>query len=122
MNINRKGLQLLQQKDFIDAEKMFTRAIGINSGNKFYYNNLAVAQMKQGKYDNAYNNLLKAVAIDPGYVKAYSNLAVTCFHLRKYPLAYRHYVRARALDREYVKKRFAQKNATGVETIAHGKS
>lgn len=107
--MNRKGLQMLREKQFGRAEKMFIRAVSINPENKYYLNNLAVSQIKQGKYKYARVNLLKALAIDQGYVKAVSNLAVVSFYLREYYRAYHYYRTAKSLDREYIENRFDEK-------------
>lgn len=104
--LNEQGLAFLRSGNYGGAERCFRRAIDLNPGVKFYYNNLGVSLMKQNRHGKAYNALQRAVEIDPQYAKALSNLAITCFYMARFSEAYRYYIRARDANSAYVDARF----------------
>jgi tetratricopeptide (TPR) repeat protein len=106
---NKAGMIRLRDGDYINAEKCFAESIRRNPAGKHFYNNLAVALMRQGKYIPAYALLKKAISIDPDYSKALSNMAIVCFHLSHFKEAYNYYLLSHRADREYTNQRFEKK-------------
>ncbi len=103
---NARGMDLLRNNEPEQAERFFADSIKSNPEIKHYYNNLAVALMRQGEYKRAYDPLKRAVELDPSYARALSNLAIDCFHLSRFREAYAYYLRARSADRKYADQRF----------------
>jgi len=56
-----------------DGESLFRHAIAATKGNYFAHNNLGLALMQQGRYDEAEASFTKALEISPRYASAYSN-------------------------------------------------
>jgi Flp pilus assembly protein TadD len=103
---NSSGMEFLEQKDFINAYRLFSRACELDPSVKTYHNNLAVACMNLKKFDEAIRHLHNAVTIDPSYAKALSNLAICHFRLSHYRTAFSYYRKARSADSAYVENRF----------------
>lgn len=106
--LNHQGLQFLNTKKYRKAVVCFFRAVKLNSSNKYYYNNLAVALMKLKRYNRAQIFLQKAISLDASYVKALSNMSIVCFYLGQYKQAYAYYKRVQKADRSYSNARFAR--------------
>jgi len=103
---NQKGLDELRSNNLTGAVDFFTRAIAIDPSQKHYYNNLAAAYIRLGKYNKAEENLKKSLSLDSNNAKALSNMSLTLFYLGKYRESYDYYTKSKKVDSKYTKKRF----------------
>ncbi len=118
IKLNSDGLQFLECGNYHKACEYFSKAMQLDSTNKFYYNNCAVAHMHLKEYGKAKEMLTIALAIDPYYVKALTNLAIVHFHLLQFAKAYEYYSQALAADSSYTKERFnLEKVIAGVKKV-----
>jgi tetratricopeptide (TPR) repeat protein len=69
------GVSLARTGDAARAEQVFERATRADPGRADGYRNLAMAQLEQGRLEDARRNLERAIAADPGDVPARALLA-----------------------------------------------
>ncbi len=70
---NTLGLTLMYLKKYPDADVAFSTALAMNSDTAEIINNLAVAESRQGKVDQAKNTIAKAAKIAPSNEKIKKN-------------------------------------------------
>ncbi len=69
-----KGNDLLDKREFPEAEKMFRKAISLNRSNPQPHIQLGLALEGQGKVDEAVKQFQLVLGIDPKSAKAYNNI------------------------------------------------
>lgn len=75
------GGEFLKQKRYADAERAYIQSLQTQAGRTDILNNLAAAQLQQGKLDEAIRQLNRALEIDPEATDALNNLGL--IHLRR---------------------------------------
>lgn len=89
----KAGNALLDQAKYADAEAYFTgigeqvEANGKEKREPYRLNNLSLAQLNLGKYDDAIANASKAIALKPDLAAAYNNLSAAYAATSKRDLA-----------------------------------
>lgn len=78
------GRVFLVCKDWKQAQKVYTKAISLDSENAVAYHGLCVAFMRQKKYDKAIEAGLNAVGIKHMYPTAHYHLGEALFHAELY--------------------------------------
>lgn len=78
------GRVFLVCKDWKEAQKVFTKAISLDSENASAYHGLCVSYMRQKKYDKAIEAGLTAVGIRHMFPKAHYHLGEALFHAELY--------------------------------------
>ena len=113
-SLNQKGIDELRADHPAKAAEFFLQAIAADPNQKHYYNNLASAYMRMGKYQEAEEQLKISLRLDSSYARALSNMSVTLFHLGRYRESYNYYLLTKKADREYSEKRFEKKRVSSV--------
>lgn len=78
------GWALRRLERWEQAEEAFEKCIECGGQNSDVYNEIAISQMEQNKYDIAQENLLKALSLEPENTKVMSNLGFLNLRQNKY--------------------------------------
>ena len=96
-----KGAALWNGKAFDSpqqAVQFFSKAIGLDSGHAFAYNNRGLAYDNLKQFPQAIDDFNRAIQLDPGYGYAYNNRGVAYHNLKEFRRAIEDYDRAIELD------------------------
>jgi small glutamine-rich tetratricopeptide repeat-containing protein alpha len=93
-----QGNKKMTSKEFHEAIRLYSEAIGLNPENAVYYSNRSAAYTQIEEYNNAIADAEKALEIDPKFSKAYSRLGLAYFKLELYENALEAYTRGLELD------------------------
>jgi tetratricopeptide (TPR) repeat protein len=74
-----KGTFFFDRKNYVDAEKMFRKAIGLNWSNPAPHNELGRTMERQRRYDEAIAQYRRIIAMDPKSAVAYNNMGYAMF-------------------------------------------
>jgi len=92
------GTILLEQKLFIEAEKVLQQGLILHAGDALYYNLYGVALFAQDKYAEAAKFFQQATALNHVFVAALANLAEAYVQLREFSAAETYYQQAVQMD------------------------
>jgi tetratricopeptide (TPR) repeat protein len=100
-----KGKFLLSQKEPVQAETAFRKAIRLNEANFVAHNNLGNALFEQGKMDAALIEFERATEIEPKFAGARTGIGLVFQRQLKIKEAIAEYSRAITLDPKYMPAR-----------------
>jgi Flp pilus assembly protein TadD len=104
-----KGNYFFDRKNYVDAEKMFRTAVGLNWSNPAPHNELGRALERQRRYDEAIAQYRRIIAMDPKSAVAYNNMGYAMFARskpdQKHADAIEQYHHAIAVDPHYMMAR-----------------
>lgn len=95
------GIIYSQQEQHLAAVKHLKRAVGLQSQNPVFHNNLGEALRRQGKPKQALKAYQKALALNPGLAEAHYNLANILKDHQRLTEAIEHYQQAISLRPTY---------------------
>jgi len=79
-----KGNAAFQAKDYKEAIKHFTEAIGFDSSDHVFYSNRSACYASLEEYDKALEDGKKCVGLKPDWAKGYTRKGLAEFFLKKY--------------------------------------
>jgi tetratricopeptide (TPR) repeat protein len=101
-----KGNYFFDRNNYVEAEKMFRTAVGLNWSNPAPHNELGRALERQRRYDEAIAQYRRIIAMDPKSAVAYNNMGYAMFARskpdQKHADAIEQYHRAIALEPRYM--------------------
>lgn len=74
-----KGKYFFDRQNYVDAEKMFRKAVGLNWSNPAPHNELGRTLERQHRYDEAIAQYQRIIAMDPKSAIAYNNMGYAMF-------------------------------------------
>ena len=95
------GLNLIQNKEFAQAEKKFLKSLEIVPDRESVLNNLSSAQIKLGKYENAKKSAKKVIELNQNNAVAWMNLGVIEQELNNFETSINYFNKALEIDPLY---------------------
>ncbi len=95
--LDQRGDELKQEKDFLDAIDYYRAALKGDPGNASVFNKIGICQLLMQRYKEARKSFERAIKVDPNHADAYNNLGVTYYTSHSYGAAIRQYKKAIAL-------------------------
>ena len=95
--LEQRGDELKEQKNFLDAIDYYHAALKGDPGNASVFNKIGICQLMMQRYKDARKNFERAIKADRNYADAYNNLGVTYYTSRSYGTAIKQYQKAIAL-------------------------
>ncbi len=71
----------IDNKDFVEAEKAFLKALSLDKNNHLTYHYLGNVQRNLDKYESAISNLNKAIELNPNYKQSYLAIGAVYFSI-----------------------------------------
>jgi len=93
-----KGLEKLNDQDWSAAIQYFEKAVVLDSGFAFAWDNIGICYRKLGKYDEAIAAYSKSLEADPSGIVPLQNIAVVYQYKKEYQLAIDAYNKLSAID------------------------
>ncbi|KAJ4729670.1 TPR repeat-containing thioredoxin TTL1-like [Melia azedarach] len=88
--VKRAGNEMYKKGNFVEALKLYDKAISMSPENAAYRSNRAAALTAMGRLPEAVSECEEAVRLDPGYSRAHQRLASLYFRLGQVENARRH--------------------------------
>ncbi|MEI8062285.1 MAG: tetratricopeptide repeat protein [bacterium] len=98
MELNDKGMDYYDSRDYPNAEIFFRKAIATDPALANPYNNLGIVLALRGVPEEALANYRKAIEIAPTYANAYSNIGAYYREKNDFPNAIKNFTQAITLD------------------------
>jgi len=95
------GLNLIQNKEFAQAEKKFLKSLELIPDRESVLNNLSSAQIKLGKYENAKKSAKKVIELNQNNAVAWMNLGVIEQELNNFQTSINYFNKALEIDPLY---------------------
>jgi tetratricopeptide (TPR) repeat protein len=95
------GLNLIQNKEFAQAEKKFLKSLELIPDRESVLNNLCSAQIKLGKYENAKKAAKKVIELNKNNTVAWMNLGVIEQELNNFETSINYFNKALEIDPLY---------------------
>ena len=95
------GLNLIQNKEFAEAEKKFLKSLELIPDRESVLNNLSSAQIKLGKYENAKKSAKKVIELNQNNAVAWMNLGVIEQELDNFETSINYFNKALEIDPLY---------------------
>ena len=92
------GVCYARSRDYVTAEKFFARAVKLNKDMFQAYNDLGLAQFRQGKCHQAIKSFKKSLLKNPDFAPAHSYLALTYLQTQQPGRALRHAKKSVVID------------------------
>ena len=100
------GRKLFMEREYEEAEKVFTEQIKRTPFNALAYNGLASVYKKQGRTEEAIKHFVKAIELDPYLLDARLKLALIYRDLNKYDSAAAQYIAALKINEKLINPRY----------------
>lgn len=85
--LNRRGLELVNSRNFYEALKYFDKITKMNPNHKIGWNNMGLVYSSLGNHNTAIFCFEKVVKIDSSYILAWNNLGVEFGKVKEYKKA-----------------------------------
>ena len=95
--LERRGDDLREDKNFLDAVDYYRAALKGAPGSASVFNKIGICQLMMQRYKEAKKSFERAIKADGKHADAYNNLGVIYYQARNYNAAIRHYEKAISL-------------------------
>ena len=93
-----RGDELREDKDFLDALDFYTAALNSSPGNASLYRKIGICQLMMQRYKDAKKSFERAIHVDRKDAVAYNNLGVVYYSTHNYNAAIKQYEKAISFD------------------------
>jgi len=98
--LERRGDQLREDKNYLDAVDYYQAALKGSPNNASLFNKIGMCQLQTHRDKEAKRSFERAIKVDHNHADAYSNLGVTYYDMQKHNAAIRQYEKAIALKND----------------------
>jgi len=95
--LERRGDQLREDKDYLDAVDFYQAALKRTPGSASVFNKMGICQLMMQRFKEAKKSFERAIRADRKNADAYNNLGVIYYEARNYNGAIKHYQKAISL-------------------------
>jgi tetratricopeptide (TPR) repeat protein len=95
--LERRGDQLREDKNYLDAVDFYQAALKSAPGNASVFNKIGICQLMMQRYKEAKKSFERAIKADRNHADAYNNLGVIYYQAHNYNAAIKHYEKAISL-------------------------
>jgi tetratricopeptide (TPR) repeat protein len=96
--LERRGDQLREDKNWLDAADYYQAALKGSTGNASLFRKIGICQLQMQRYKEARKSFESAIRADHKDAVAYNNLGVVYYEMHNYNAAIKHYEKAISFD------------------------